>query len=108
MDNLSDTKKRKIENKIERLIEEYIEGNITKEQYQKLDDRYRLELSRIKLNNNAPDLSFLKEMDIKEIFIELPFHDKRKILEILINKIIIYRGSSAKPIDDKVKIEWNL
>jgi site-specific DNA recombinase len=99
----------KIKQKIDRLLEQYVEGNIDEVNYRRLNDKLRKELNQAKTIKENPkiDLSFLKDFKIEKVWHELEFIDKRKILEVLIDRVVVERYNRKDKLTDRVKITFN-
>lgn len=106
-----DSKKQeqKIMQKIDRLLEQYVEGNVSETQYRRLNERLKRELEAVKSikTTTKPDISFLKNIKTEELFSRLDLEDKRKILEVLIDKIVIKRSNKKHKLSERAEIYWN-
>ncbi|MHB1275990.1 MAG: recombinase zinc ribbon domain-containing protein, partial [Candidatus Humimicrobiaceae bacterium] len=98
-----------INDKLKRASEQYIEGNISKDKLNELKKKYEKELIEIEKIKEEKyiDLSLLKDLKAKDIFDDLLFEEKRKVLSILINKIIVTSGKKSVRFWQRINIVWN-
>jgi site-specific DNA recombinase len=98
-----------VEDKLSRTSELYAEGNINKTNKDALILKYKKEKTEIEKmpEQKYIDVSILKDLKAQDLFEDLTFEEKRKVLSILIHKIMITSGKKSVRFFERINIIWN-
>jgi site-specific DNA recombinase len=98
-----------VDNKLKRASDQFIEGEISKSEYNDYKIKYgkeKKEIAKLKEPANI-DIGLIKKLKADELFDELEFEQKRKVLSILIDRITVARGRKSKHFYKRISIKWN-
>lgn len=110
LDNLDIGKKRvQLQKKLDKLIIEYTEGYLDKGRYRQHVHNINLQIAELK--TKAPeslDTTILKDIDPTIVFDSADYNDKRRIIALMVDKIIVSRTDGSHNVSSRVKIFWNV
>ena len=107
--NLEVEKKRiQLQKKLDKLITEYTEGYLDKGRYRQHVHNINLQIAELKPKKQDDlDWIILKDIDSLKLFEESDFNDKRRIIALIIDKIVVYRIDKTYNLSKRLKFFWN-
>lgn len=103
-----DKKIKNIQSKLDRLLDEYLEGYIKKDKYRNYIEKLNKEINELKeINSVEYDYSILEKINTPEFFNSIELEDKRKIISLFLDKIVVYKMNKTRNLEDRIKCFWN-
>ena len=99
---------KKIKRKMDKLLDEYLEGYMTKDKYHGYINKLNRETEELKEKNGVEyDYSILENINTPEFFKVIELEDKRKIISLFLNKIIVYKMKKTRKLENRIECYWN-
>ena len=101
-------KRIQLQKKLDKLILEYTEGYLDKGRYRQHVHNINMQLAELKVKKQDDlDRIVLKDIFPLKVFEDADFDDKRRIIALVIDKILVSRAGSSYNIGKRIDISWN-
>lgn len=99
----------KLQKDLSKIATEYTEGFLLQKEYRKQFTDINAKITALKKinNNHNPDLVILKDIDPLTIFEEADFDDKKRIIGMIVDKIVVSRFFKGQTVGKRLKFFWN-
>jgi len=101
--------KKHLEGKLKRIQDEYLEGRMEKGRYLSEYRKVEKEIGELESKSatfECTDYQFIKDLDIKDLIGPMPVEDKRTILSVLVDSIVIKPAVTKQRDTSRIVIKW--